>query len=258
MSAHSLTFTGDELLRLSQSFEADLSHVKSGSAVPFGWYPYGTLNNFIHLREGFNLHPLQSLTSTLHVADIGGADGDLAFFLQSLGYRVDLIDNAPTNYNSLQGARHLIDSLGVSESVQLIERDIDQQFELPKSRYDLVFLLGILYHLKNPFYILEKLSNHAKHVFLSTRVMRFGPANEPLTSLPVAYLLDPDELNNDATNYWIFSDMALHRLVRRAGWEVIYATTVGDTRTSDPTRLDRDERSFLLLRTTRPEILAGP
>ena len=242
---------GDQLLTLAQAFGTELEAKKKAYSVDFPWYPYGTLNNFIHLREGFNQHPLETLTSVRHVADIGGADGDLAFFLQSLGYKVDLIDNAPTNFNGLRGVKTLIDRLGAADSVRLIERDIDEQFSLPATKYDLVFLLGILYHLKNPYYILEKLSYATRNLFLSTRVMRFAPDGSATASLPVAYLLNPDESNNDATNYWIFTEHALKRLVARTGWQVTYATTVGDTSTSNPSSPDRDERAFMLLRSTR-------
>jgi len=242
---------GDELLQLSQTFNLELDRKKKEWNASFPWYPYGTLNNFVHLREGFNLHPLETLSSTKHVADIGGADGDLAFFLQSLGYRVDIIDNASTNFNGLQGARTLIDILGVSKSVKLVELDIDEQFALPEARYDLIFLLGILYHLKNPYYILEKLSYLSRNLWISTRIMRFGPGGEPLHDIAVAYLLNPDESNNDSTNYWIFTERALTRIVTRAGWKVTYYTTRGDTTTSNPNNMERDERAFMLLSSTR-------
>lgn len=242
---------GDQLLKLAQDFQTELDRKKSARKVAFPWYPYGTLNNFIHLRDAFNRHPLQSLTESKHVADIGAADGDLAFFLQSLGYKVDVIDYAPTNFNGLQGVKSLIDMLGVAGSVNLIERDIDEQFTLPKASYDLVFLLGILYHLKNPYYILEKLSHATRNLVISTRIMRFTPDGKPVADLPVAYLLSPGESNNDATNYWIFTELALKRLIVRAGWQVTYSTSVGDTVLSNPSSADHDERSFMLLKSNR-------
>jgi len=48
--------------------------------------------------------------------------------------------------------------------------------------------------------------------------------------------VDPAETNNDATNYWIFSQEGLRRIIRRTGWEVRDFITVGDTRNSDPAR----------------------
>jgi len=41
------------------------------------------------------------------IADLGGADGDLAFFLETLGFDLDIIDHAPTNFNHLKGAQLL-------------------------------------------------------------------------------------------------------------------------------------------------------
>jgi tRNA (mo5U34)-methyltransferase len=242
---------GDQLLQMAHAYGAELDQKKKAYDAPFNWYPYGTLHNFVHLRDCFNQHPLETLTRSKHLADIGGADGDLAFFLNSLGYRVDVIDNAPTNYNGLQGVKMLIDRLSVRDSVSLLERDIDEQFTLPSAEYDLVFLLGILYHLKNPYYILEKLSHVTRNLLLSTRVMRFTPDGTGMQGRAVAYLVNPDESNNDATNYWIFTDFALRRLVARCGWHVTWATTVGDTATSNPADANRDERAFMLLRSAR-------
>ena len=118
-----------------------------------------------------------------------------------------------------------------------------------REHYRAVFLLGILYHLKNPFYVLEALARHTELCFVSTRIAQLTPDhNTRLKHVPVAYLLDPLETNNDATNYWIFSEVGLRRLFDRTGWEVLEFTTVGTTTGSDPVAPDRDERAFALLR----------
>lgn len=41
------------------------------------------------------------------VAEIGTGDGDLAFFLESMGRQVDIIDHATTNLNGMRGVRLL-------------------------------------------------------------------------------------------------------------------------------------------------------
>ena len=114
-----------------------------------------------------------------------------------------------------------------------------------------MFFLGLLYHLKNPFYVLEALAQRAELCFLSTRVARQAPDGTPLREQPVAYLLDPAEANDDATNFWIFSETGLKRLFARTGWEVVEFTTVGCADGSEPARADRDERAFALLRSTK-------
>jgi tRNA (mo5U34)-methyltransferase len=239
---------GDVLKAAADDFRVRIDDLRARLPRDFEWYPYGTLMNFVHLRDIFNEFPLTTLTATRHIADIGAADGDIAFFMASLGYDVDVIDYAPTNANGLRGLRALAAAMPQPGKVNLLERDIDSQFELPQSRYDVVFFLGILYHLKNPFYVLEKLARHARHLLLSTRVMRFAPDERFLAGLPLAYLLNADESNNDATNYWILTETALRRLADRAGWDVLRLSTVGDTATSNPSASDRDERAFALLK----------
>ena len=125
--------------------------------------------------------------------------------------------------------------------------DLDSQFKLPEDVFGLAFLLGVLYHLKNPFYVLEALAKHARYCVLSTRIAQRTPKGVPMKDEALAYFLAPRETNNDITNYWIFSETALQRLFERTGWIVRDFKTVGATRNSEPARLDRDERAFCLL-----------
>ncbi len=114
--------------------------------------------------------------------------------------------------------------------------------------YNLVFFLGILYHLKNPYFALEKLARHSRYCFLSTRVARFAADREvQMHKAPMAYLLDPTECNNDSTNYWIFSPGGVERLVRRTGWKILASYNAGETVDSDPFSQERDERMFMVL-----------
>jgi tRNA (mo5U34)-methyltransferase len=158
---------------------------------------------------------------------------------------VQIVDHAPTNFNGLRGARRLAQHLG--SSVAIHDVDLDSYFALPDTQCDLIFFLGILYHLKNPFLVMESLSKVTRYLLVSTRIARFAPGGEAIKHLPVAYLLHPAEANNDSTNYWIFSETGLNRLFDRAGWDVLISHTVGDTKASDPARNDHDERCFALL-----------
>jgi len=138
------------------------------------------------------------------VADIGCADGDLGFFLESLGFEIDFLDWPATNWNGLRGVRRLVELLDSRAQVHAV--NLDEYFALPRKQYELVLFLGILYHLKNPFYVLEQLAKSAKYCFVSTRVFRAAPSGEDLSAINVAYLLAADESENgDATNYWIMT-----------------------------------------------------
>src|SRR5580698_4579709 len=70
-----------------------------------------------------------------------------------------------------------------------------------------------------------------------------------LGRVPAAYLLAPDECNNDITNYWVFSPPGLIRLAERSGWRVLASLRSGASE-SDPTTAAGDERQFLLLEST--------
>jgi len=216
------------------------------------WYPYGTLSNFGHLNALLNgkNRLLLELASGGRAADIGGADGDLAFFLETLGLSVDLIDHGPTNFNGLQGVGLLKEALG--SRVEISDVDLDAQFTLPRESYGLVFFLGILYHLKNPFYVLEALSRCAEFCLISTKITRFASDKQTrLAGVPVAYLLDEREANNDPTNFWVFSDAGFRRILKRTGWEIRDYMTVGNTINSDPASPEGDERAFCLVQSRR-------
>jgi len=221
-----------------------------GDGIP--WYPYDILANLVHvdgMLTGEN-RDLNRLVQNLPVADIGAADGDLAFALEDIaGWQIDIIDTAATNMNGLRGAQALRDYL--DSRVKIHDIDIDRQFALPRERYGLVFLLGILYHLQNPYYTLRMLASRSTYCLLSTKVARFaGPARTPIGDLPVGYLVAPDETNNDATNYWILSPTGLERLVQRAGWSILDKANLGNTAMSDPATPENDERMFMLLAST--------
>lgn len=218
----------------------------------FGWYPYDSLSNFavldVILTDRFR--DLGALAGSRPILDIGCADGATSFLLASKGFEVDTVDYPPTNFNGMRGVRALAEYFKTPVSIHSL--DLDSQFSLPRSEYGLALFLGLLYHLKNPFYALEKLSYSARYCLLSTRVAKLDPSKaHVLENLPVGYLVGPEETNNDATNFWIFSKAGLARLVSRAGWKIECYGHFGNTTDSDPATAAGDERAFCLLSSQR-------
>jgi tRNA (mo5U34)-methyltransferase len=237
-----------KIYRKAQDFSKHLQAIKSSEGERVRWYPYATLENFNHLSTVLTgaYRELLDFSYGKPMMDIGAADGDLAFFLESLGYQVHIIDHGPTNYNGLYGARRLRELL--KSNVTIHDIDLDTQFQIPNNDYGLVFFLGILYHLQNPFYILRSLSAVADYCVLSTRVAQVSADRQTrLSNVPVAYLVAPYETNYDPTNYWIFSDVGLRRLLDRTEWDICCYGTVGQKVDSDPSSNDRDERAFCLI-----------
>jgi tRNA (mo5U34)-methyltransferase len=211
------------------------------------WYPYPTLLTFSILDKLLTgpRRYLLDLAGGDPILDIGCADGGNSFLLESLGCQVLAVDHSHTNHNQLRGFNALRAALKSSVSFQAV--DLDTQFALPDDMYGLALFLGVLYHLKNPYYVLEALANRARYCLLSTRIAQRTPQGISMQNEPLVYLLDPDECNNDATNHWIFSETALRRLLHQAGWNVRDFMTTGATRGSEPGRTDRDQRAFCLL-----------
>jgi len=94
------------------------------------------------------------------------------------------------------GVRALKSALGSSVGIHAM--DLDADFVLPAEEYGLVLLLGVLYHLKNPFLVLEKLAKHTRYCLLSTALTSTVPAVEAdVSNSPLGFLASDRELNGD-------------------------------------------------------------
>jgi len=230
---------------------------RDGQAPIPGWYPF---DSFTGLHVGLELmRPIYAEFAAgvagKSVADIGCGDGDLAMLFSSWGADVHAIDYPPTNYNNMQGIERLARIMELPVSRHPL--NLDGRYEFP-ARYGFTLLLGLLYHLQNPYYLLEKLAYHTDWCLLSTRVAQVtAPAGLRIAEEPVAYLASGMEINNDATNYWIFSLAGLLRIVQRTRWAVRGVHRVGCLTDSNPSASNADERVFLLLqsRVSNPGLL---
>ena len=254
--------TIEEFRQVADRFAVELRDLKQRVAVPdYGWYPYESMTNLPALCG--LLAPVygevRDALSKAPAADIGCADGDLAMLFARLGCVADAIDRAATNFNQLRGVECLRRELALP--VEVREIDLDQGLSLPRTDYGLALFLGTLYHLKNPFAVLETIARSADWCVLSTRIAQVTPAGGArIEEEPVAYLLGAREANNDPTNYWIFSMTGLLRLMERSGWMVMSHLRLGCAVDSDPVRGGRDERAFVVAksRTRHPGLHVRP
>jgi tRNA (mo5U34)-methyltransferase len=235
---------------LASQFHDRLKAIKGRIALQDAeWYPWHTLSamQILDRELGVDLDALKKMiggsSMNAPVLDLGCGDGDVSFFLESLGshqgaVRVDAVDHPPTNHNRMLGVRALQRELG--SQISLHAADMDSRPNLPGSNYGLAIMLGVLYHLKNPYL--------TRRLYMSTRIASLTPDRKlKFGSFPMAYLVDDRELNNDPTNFWIFSEAGLKRIVRRSGWNILKYTTVGGSpSTADPVTPQGDVRAFLL------------
>ena len=254
--------TGPEIRDLAQDadrFQAVLQAARDKvGPEDWTWYRYDSLGLFSILDQMLtgSRRYLLDLIGNRTVLDVGCGDGALALFFESLGYSVTAVDNSATNCNRMQGVRALCQALG--SNIDIVDLDVDSaRLSPPGEPYGIALALGILYHLRNPFHLLDEIARHSRYCLVSTRVARVTPDRSVnLERVPVAYLVDSDELNADPTNYWIFSQAGLARLFHRTGWQIVDSLNVGSLADSDPVRADADERCYCLLR--RIGIAADP
>src|ERR1051326_1498200 len=143
---------------LASEFQDRLTSIKRAHPLDrVEWYPWPSLPQMQVLDDFLrgDVEKLRSLIGSAPVLDVGCGDGDVGFFLESLGARVDAIDHAPSNYNALLGVEALKRLLGSRMNFYAV--DLDRRPILPGCSYGLTIMLGVLYHLKNPFLVLEAL-----------------------------------------------------------------------------------------------------
>ena len=242
----------DLIKRDSLIYNKELNRIKKiiEDKNNFKFYPYGIMNNFIHLEnllKGNNLENFFGNLKNKNILDIGAADGDMSFYLKKMGFNPTIVEYNKTNFNGLRGAKKLNEYLNTN--IEIIDNNIDELSinTLPNKKYGVVLLLGIFYHLQNPYHILRELSKCSKYVILSTRITRYTPKGKYIDDESLAYLVSPNELNNDSTNYWIFTFTGLTRIIERTGYKIIKYIRVGDTETSNPCDNKKDERVFMLI-----------
>lgn len=86
--------------------------------------------------------------------------------------------------------------------------------------FDLVFFLGVLYHLSNPLLALGRVAAvTGDQLVLETVVDLVG------TSRPAAAFYPDRELNNDPTNWWGPNHAAVHGMLRAVGFTKVVTMT---------------------------------
>jgi tRNA (mo5U34)-methyltransferase len=175
--------------------------------------------------------------------DIGCASGDLGFAFEEAGFSVALLDRSHVAEG--QGSLVRQDAPLVASIIAknkgsravIFDEDIDDSFD-PKrviegfarshegdpqfERFGLGVMLGVLYHLKSPYSVIEKLGQLCDHLIVGTWVADCLPDRQRIIKdEQVVYLLTDRQLAADPTNYWIFTARSLRVLVERCGWQVL-------------------------------------
>lgn len=161
------------------------------------------------------------------VLDIGCNAGFYSFELARRGAQVDAIDMDPRYLHQAQWARR---QLGLEDRVRLQQASI-YDLAHDEQRYDLVWFMGVFYHLRYPLLGLDIVARKTQRylVFQTLSLGQQGgvetPANLPYAERqrlnepgwPRAAFIE-HAFAGDATNWWVPNASACEALLRSAGF----------------------------------------
>ena len=186
-----------------------------------GWYhsfewPDGTVTQGVqsmeHQRERWRIFGLPGDLSGKRVLDIGAWDGWFSFEAERRGARVTAVDciELPT---FLEAHRRL------NSAVDYRILDI---YDLPAAglgKFDYVFFLGVLYHVKHPLLALEIVCALTEETaFVDSFVTDGDSWREHADELPTLEFYETDDLGGHLDNWFGPSVSCLQALCRAAGF----------------------------------------
>ena len=164
------------------------------------------------------------------VLDIGCSDGYFSFEAEKRGAEVTAIDFVPETYTGFAVAREILGSSA--------EYRMDNVYNLTPESYgyfDVVFFLGVIYHLRKPLAALDAIRSVMKpgaQLFVATMmideyfqlpdgtVTTLAALNPVLPSVPLWQAYPGDSLNGDFTNCFAPNRRALEVALEEAGFAV--------------------------------------
>jgi len=201
--------------------EARRRHDRSKDLAEKGWYhsfelPDGTViegvNPLEAQRRRYARFPIPTDLRGKRVLDIGTWDGWFAFEAERRGAAVTAVDCVETSH-----FRDLHRRLGSSVDYRILD-----VYELPAAglgKFDIVFLLGVLYHLRHPLLALETVCSLATDVVIVDSFVADGDTwRDHADAIPTMEFYETNELANQFDNWVGPSVSCLMAMCRAAGF----------------------------------------
>ena len=163
------------------------------------------------------------------VLDVGCNAGFYSFQLAARGACVTAIDMDP---HYLAQARWAARQFGVHERIEFRQMQLYDLAREPQ-QYDLVWFMGVLYHLRHPLLALDILRRRTQRLLmLQTLTMPGDSVVDPPADFPIddrARLLGEGwprmafiegRMSGDPTNWWAPNDACVHAMLRSSGFHV--------------------------------------
>jgi tRNA (mo5U34)-methyltransferase len=173
------------------------------------------------LRERYSRFPIPEDLGGKRVLDIGAWDGWFSFEAERYGATVTAIDRV-----EVPGFQRLRRELGSKVDYQII--DVYDLHGAGLGRFDYVFFLGVLYHLRHPLLGLEAVCSLTDDIALVDSFVTDGDSwQENPDGLPTMEFYESDELAGRLDNWFGPSVACLMALCRAAGFarvELLHAS----------------------------------
>jgi tRNA (mo5U34)-methyltransferase len=202
--------------QLRKIIDQTSAHHRAGIESGAWWHsirlPDGTITRGVHsideLEENYRYFALPDDLTGKRVLDMGCWDGFYSFEVERHGAQVVAADCwQPPNFHEAQ--------LALDSSVEFREMSVYELGGTDLGTFDIVFFLGVLYHLHHPLLALQKVCEVTREVaIIETHVID----NTFLSSNPVMEFYEFDELGGQYDNWWGPNSDCLIRMLRTAGF----------------------------------------
>ncbi len=158
----------------------------------------------------------------LTVLDIGAWDGFFSFEAERRGASRVVAADYFSWHGSGWGSKAGFELARAALGSKVEDLDIDVMDLSPErvGQFDVVFFLGVLYHLRHPLLALERIASVTRQrLVLETVVDMVGIRRPAMAFYPER------ELNNDPTNWWAPNVPALHAMLRDVGFTEVHTVT---------------------------------
>jgi tRNA (mo5U34)-methyltransferase len=146
----------------------------------------------------------------MRVLDLGARDGFFSFECERRGAEVVALDYIAGGRTGFDVARDLLGS-----KLQMLHENAYNVTPEKHGTFDIVLLLGLLYHLRDPLFVLDAVRRVCRQtLYVETAIW---PEN---SSTPMMRFHPADEMNSDFTNYWTPNPACLRAMLAEADFEV--------------------------------------
>jgi tRNA (mo5U34)-methyltransferase len=186
------------------------------------------------------------------VLDVGTRDGFFAFECERRGATVTAVDYLPAEATGFGIASGLLGS-----HVRFIQENVYKLDPAQLGTFDIVLMLGLLYHLRDPLGAIDVVRSLCNRVlYLETYVCDAGivlpdgtvtslaEINPVLVDIPMMRFCPGSSLNADPTNFWAPNTACVDRLLREALFSVEGVIRNGDRSLFHARAMDDDKLAY--------------